>query len=178
MEMHYLIFVQTFCFIGFYIKEGGKRGKGINTERGAERREGGLGRRTVEGRAKRKGELSAGRGVHCSCTPRASAVETACISDRRWATRSAPAPPGSLPEPEHFTVLSVSLGFKGAHSLCCTDPNQSQQLPLVFKEKVVLFQIWKTDCWTSKDCWSLKWCRVNCVLRAVEGVFNFLHRTE
>lgn len=69
MEMHYLIFVQTFYFIGFYIKEGGKRGKGIKTERGAKRREGGLGRRSVEGRAKRKGELSACRGVHRSCTP-------------------------------------------------------------------------------------------------------------
>lgn len=145
MEMHYLIFVQTFYFIGFYIKEGGKRGKGIKTERGAKRREGGLGRRSVEGRAKRKGELSACRGVHRSCTPWASAVETACISDRRWATRSVLAPPRNLPEPEHLTVLSVSLRFKGAHSWCCTDPNQSQQLPLVFKEKV-LFQSWRTDC--------------------------------
>ena len=105
----------------------------------------------MEGRAKRKGELKAGRGVHRSCTPRASAVETACISDHRGATRSAPAPSGSL-----LTVLSVSLGFKGAHFYAAQTPQKPTASFSVQRKGGSLPELEERLCWASKDCWSLK----------------------
>lgn len=74
----------------------------------------------MEGRAKRKGELKAGRGVHRSCTPRASAVRqhASQITDEPREVRLL------LQNGLLFTVLSVSLGFKGAHFYAAQTPQK------------------------------------------------------
>lgn len=52
MEMHYLIFVQTFYFIGFYIKEEGGKGQGCKDREGSKEE----GRGTWEEVSGRKGK--------------------------------------------------------------------------------------------------------------------------